>query len=280
MSDADHEAWEGFGRKLVALRSAVAKSRSVNINATSLKSQAKELVQFYFRQVRPTLLPIGFTEESLGTLDLEMQEVLRLSNGNNRKSYYTSHLKRIETERTTIDSQREVHLSRKAVAAATAVPVARSTVEQSIMTTLQQFVPTAALSYEQGCRDLADAKRISFRGVASEFRECLREVLDHLAPDKEVIAQQGFKLEDGQKKPTMKQKARFILRARGQAATAAKAPEDAVAVVEERCAGMTRSVYERSSISSHVTTSKGEVTQIKMYVDTVLAELLEIHKAK
>jgi Predicted pPIWI-associating nuclease len=280
MSGANHDEWESLSQTLAAFRSALARCRSVNVNTTSLKLQAKEFVQFYFRQARPTLLPVGFTDESLGLLDLEMQEVLRLSNGNNRKSYYSDHLKRIEAERIAIDSQREVLLSRKVVAAATVVPVVKSTVEQAIWTTLQQVVPTAALSYEQGCRDLADEKRISFRGVASEFRECLREVLDHLAPDKEVMAQQGFKLEDGQKKPTMKQKARFILRARGQTATAAKAPEDAVSIVEERIGGLARSVYERSSISSHVTTSKGEVIQIKMYVDTVLAELLEIHNRK
>jgi hypothetical protein len=280
MSDADHDAWESVGQKMAALRSALARCRSVNVNTTSLKLQAKELVQFYFRQARPTLLPVGFTEESLSGIDGEMQEVLRLSNGNNRKSYYSDHIKRIEAERTAIDSQREVLLSRKAAAAATVVPVVKSTVEQAILTTLQQVVPTAALSYEQGCRDLADGNRISFRGVASEFRECLREVLDHLAPDKEVMAQQGFKLEDAQKKPTMKQKARFILRARGQPATAAKAPEDVVSTVEEKFGGLARSVYERSSISSHVTTSKGEVIQIKMYVDTVLAELLEIHRSR
>ncbi|HKW29334.1 MAG TPA: hypothetical protein VJT54_08370 [Verrucomicrobiae bacterium] len=278
MSDANHDVWESVGQKMALFRSALARCRSVNVNTSSLKSQAKELVQFYFRQARPTLPPLGFSEESLGVIDGEMQEVLRLSNGNSRKSYYTDHLKRIDSERTVIDSQREVLLSRKAVAAATVVPIGRSTVEQAILTTLQQVVPTAALSYEQGCRDLADVTRISFRGVASEFRECLREVLDHLAPDKEVMAQQGFKLEDGQTRPTMKQKARFILRARGQAATAAKAPEDAVSTVEEKFGGLARSVYERSSISSHVTTSRGEVIQIKMYVDTVLAELLEIHR--
>lgn len=278
MSITGQDVWDGLAQKVEALRSAMSRCRSVNVNTTSLKTQAKELVQYYFRQARPTLLPVGFTEESLSAIDFDMQEVLRLSNGNNRKSYYADHLKRIDTERTAIDTEREVLLSRKA-ATVSLGPVARTTVEQAILTTLQQVVPTAALSYEQGCRDLGDGKRLSFRGVASEFRECLREVLDHLAPDKEVMAQQHFTLEEGQKKPTMKQKARFILRARGQISTAVRAPEDAVSTVEDRFAGLARSVYERSSISSHVTTSKGEVIQIKMYVDTVLAELLEIHRA-
>jgi hypothetical protein len=235
-------------------------------------------VQYYFRQARPTLLSVGFSEESLGEIDFEMQEVLRLSNSNNRKAYYVDHLKRIETQRTALDTKREILLSRS-VSHSPATTV-RTIVEQAILTTLHQVVPTAAMSYEQGCRDLGDSSRISFRGVAGEFRECLREVLDHLAPDKEVLAQQGFKLEEGQKKPTMKQKARFILRARGQPSTAVKVPEDAVSTVEDRFAGLARSVYERSSISSHVTTSKGEVVQIKMYVDTVLAELLEIHRTR
>jgi predicted pPIWI-associating nuclease len=277
MSDANHDSWEGFGQKLAALRIAISRCRALNVNTSLLKTQAKELVQFYFRQARPTLPPIGFSEESLNAIDHEMQEVLRLSNSNNRRSYYTDHLKRIETERMALDSEREVFLSRRATISPRSI--VRTTVEHAILATLQQVVPTAAMSYEQGCFDLGDPKRISFRGVAGEFRECLREVLDHLAPDKEVMAQQGFRLEEGQKKPTMKQKARFILRARGQPSTAARAPEDVISTVEDRFAGLARSVYERSSISSHVTTSKSEVVQIKMYVDTVLAELLEIHRA-
>jgi len=277
MGTTDQDDWDVLGQKLATYRSVFQRCRSINVNTTFLKSQAKELVLFYFRQARPILITIGFSEESLGAIDKDMQEVLRLSNGNNPRSYYADYLKRIDTERTTIDAQREMLFSRKATAAMVA-PSAKSSDDQAILTTLQQVVPTAGWSYEQGCRDIADSERISFRGVASEFRECLREVLDHLAPDKEVMGQQGFKQEDGQKKPTMKQKTRFILRSRGQHATAVKAPEDAISIVEAKISEMARSVYERSSISTHITTSKSEVKQIKMYVDTVLSELLEIHK--
>jgi hypothetical protein len=49
--------------------------------------------------------------------------------------------------------------------------------------------------------------RQSWRGPATD----LREVLDHVAPDKEVTVQQGFKLEKNQIGLTMKQKVRFIL---------------------------------------------------------------------
>jgi hypothetical protein len=278
MTEGVDATWEAFGQKVTELRSTLLRCRSVNINTATLKTKAKELVQFYFRQVRPTLAPMGFSEESLGTIDTEMQEVLRLGNGNNRKSYYLDHVKRIEAERRSLETQREVLLSKSA----TAIPqrVLRTTIEQAILETLEQIVPTAALSYDQGSRDIADSTRISFRGPANELREALRELLDHLAPDAEVKDQPGFKLEKDQTKPTMKQKVRFILRARGLPATAGEAPEGAVVLIDEMIGKLTRSTYTRSSISTHVSTARSEVRQMKMYVDSVLAELLEIHRGQ
>jgi hypothetical protein len=56
---------------------------------------------------------------------------------------------------------------------------------------------------------------MSWRGPATDFRESLRETLDHLAPDSAVKAEPGFKLEQNTSGPTMKQKVRFILKKRG-----------------------------------------------------------------
>ena len=96
------------------------------------------------------------------------------------------------------------------------------------------------------------------------------------------MAQQGFKLEDSQKKPTMKvgEGSLHPARTRPSRYRRKSSWQDAVATRRGKIWGLARSVYERSSISSHVTTSKGEVIQIKMYVDTVLAELLEIHRSR
>ncbi len=146
--------------------------------------------------------------------------------------------------------------------------------ENIIYETLLQIIPTAALSYKQALVDLADKNRISYRGVANELRETLRETLDHLAPDKVVTSQPNFKFEKDRTKPTMKQKVRYILKARELSENYLKPPEEAVEIVEELIASFTRSVYERSSISTHVTTKRSEVLQIKKYVDAVLAELL------
>ena len=41
---------------------------------------------------------------------------------------------------------------------------------------------------------------------------------------------------------------------------------------------MTRASYERGSLSAHIASTKRDVQQLKLYVDGVLAELLEIHR--
>jgi len=56
-----------------------------------------------------------------------------------------------------------------------------------------------------------------------------------------------------------------------------RAPELAVSMVDELGAAITRSAYTRGSMSAHGVGSAQEVRQLKMYVDAVLAELLEIH---
>ena len=84
-----------------------------------------------------------------------------------------------------------------------------------LISTLEAIVPTAALSYKQALTDLNICNhKISFRGTATELREALRETLDHLSPDTAIMKEPGFKLEQNQTKPTMKQKVRYILKMR------------------------------------------------------------------
>jgi hypothetical protein len=85
--------------------------------------------------------------------------------------------------------------------------------EARILQTITTMLPSAGASYEQAMRDLHDGTRVSVRGTAVELREALREVLDDLAPDVEVAKAPGFKLEHGQTKPTMRQKAHFVFAA-------------------------------------------------------------------
>ncbi len=137
-------------------------------------------------------------------------------------------------------------------------------------------MPSAAASYRQGLSDLIGSERLSYRGTAAEFRESLRETLDQLAPDADVEAQAWYKPEDGQKKPTMKQKARYILTSRGRNKTQRDSAEKMLKLIDELSGEVMRAVYNRASLATHIHQSKGEVQKIKRYVDTVLFDLLEI----
>jgi hypothetical protein len=76
----------------------------------------------------------------------------------------------------------------------------------------------------------------------------------------------------------MKQKAVFILRSRGKTKSALAAPQDAIERLELSTGALARSVYDRGSLGGHVSATRTEVLQLKLYVDSVLAELLEIHR--
>jgi hypothetical protein len=67
-----------------------------------------------------------------------------------------------------------------------------------IIKTPEGMIPSAALSYRQEIMDIADEKRSSYRGAALELRESMRETLDHLAPDKEVIGSDWYVQEKGE----------------------------------------------------------------------------------
>ena len=241
--------------------------RARQVQAASIKNSSKELVNGFFDQARISFTAHGLDDESMAGLDKWMQELLTHTQKASLKSSYSRTLKSIDQELNGIEvalvapQSGAKHLDGK---------------EERIASTLSGLVATAGQSYTQACIDLRDDSRHSYRGAAAEMREALREVLDHLAPDKDVAAQSGFKLEADQKKPTMKQKVRFILASRGKGKSQTAPAENSTGVVEERVGALARSVYDRSSLSTHVGTTKQEVQQVKAYVDVVLTELLVI----
>jgi hypothetical protein len=270
--DGALDSWEEFRALVDALEKGVSKSRATHIDTQTLKESGKRLVQQYFRVVRPELEEIGFDERSLTAADSEMQALLGLANSRNRKSSYLAVLRNIRSLFDEIELARELRLGQ----ARSRVPI-QSSIETQILEILRQLVPSAGLSYQQALNDLQDQKRVSFRGTANELRETLRETLDHLAPDKDVEASDGFKLEKGRQKPTQKQKVRYILRSRGVSGTARQTPESSASLVDELTASVTRASFERGNLSAHIASTEQEVRRLKMYVDSVLADLLEIH---
>jgi len=268
------DSWDELRGSVDELQRAVARSNATHINTKALKDEAKGLVQRYFRFVRPELQSIGISDPDLFVMDTEMQALLGLANSRNRKSSYASALRNIRTQCDLLGGLRELQLGQTR----SRVALGHSKVETQICDTLGQLAPAAGLSYQQAIRDLQDKERLSFRGTANELREAMRETLDHLAPDSDVERADGFKLEKGRTKPTQKQKVHHILRLRGLSRTARKAPESTASLVDELTASVTRASFDRGNLSAHIASSGKEVRQLKMYVDSVLAELLEIHE--
>jgi hypothetical protein len=74
----------------------------------------------------------------------------------------------------------------------------------------------------------------------------------------------------------MKQKVRFILKARGQSKSSSSVPEQGTMTVDEMVGALTRSAYDRSSVASHVASERKAVIQVRRYVVAVLQDLLEL----
>jgi hypothetical protein len=149
-------------------------------------------------------------------------------------------------------------------------------IDERIISTLRDVCPAAASSYAQGVKDLEALDRASWRGPATELREGLRETLDALAPDKDVEAMPGYKHEPNASRPTMRQKAKFILKSRDMKGAQIDHSVGVVQSVEDMVSGITRSVYSRSSISIHTPTDRDEVVRLHVWVRLVLCELLAL----
>lgn len=269
------EAWAEWWRRLDEFSASIKRVRGQLAGATSFREEAKEVVQFYFRQVRPELVSLPIDQQQLDSLDGINQHMLELAARPNRKSTYRTRMRELNGLRGRIETAIEIRANAPAARQTTQLTTAT---EAAILTTLDKVVPTIALSYKQVLLDLGDKHRTSYRGTASELREVLRELLDHLAPDEDVL-KSGVKLEKDQRHPSMKQKAIFIMKSRGIGETGRKTSEHAVEAIENSVGLLARSVYDRGSLSTHVATTRQEVLTLKGYADAVLADLLQIHKS-
>src|SRR5690606_29579381 len=143
-----------------------------------------------FRETRVDFVAHGMLESVLSSADGAFQQLLRLSTGNNAKTSYSRVLKQLGREYKELETVRAMTPS---IATAGSPPRIEPT-EQAILSTLRSLIASAAISYEQVIVDLDGPQRLSYRGTATELREAVREVLDHMAPDADVMKTPGFKL--------------------------------------------------------------------------------------
>jgi hypothetical protein len=256
---------------LEALAGSLRRGSAVNVNDQSSKDRAIGLTTRYFSNVRPEIVAVVSETEAVLGHDELWQQLIRLAHGNNARKTYLKIIGLIRKQLTEFN----ISLVAMMPAQAAQARIAPSREELTILRTLESLVPSAAASYRQGLSDL-NGDRLSYRGTASEFREALRETLDHLAADSDVESQKWYKPEEGQKKPTMKQKTRYILTSRDRGKTQRDTADKLIGLIEELSGELARAVYNRASIASHVHQNKAEVQKIKRYVDTIFFDILEV----
>ncbi|MGD9633289.1 MAG: hypothetical protein AB7G28_03780 [Pirellulales bacterium] len=239
--------------------------KSRQIFAGSLRVRIRSVVDAYFRTDRPVLRGHYRNSGAFSKLDEQMQALLSLTQRNSTRAKYVDLLKGILRELDAIELQ--------------LLPVTGDLVgmdasydDQGIVLMREQCSPSAARCYRQGLQDLSDSSRQSWRGTATEFRETLREVLDSLASDDDVSATPGFKLEPNTHRPTMRQKARYILKQRKS--NELETVVSLVDTVDERFGGFVRNVYSQSSATVHSSGLEQEIRSLKKYVDLALNDLL------
>jgi predicted pPIWI-associating nuclease len=277
--EEDLKTWEALWRHIESFAGALSRSKAKNVNTDDLRQQARDLVRdSYFREAKKSLQRLGVTDATTKELDSEMQRLIGLSSGKNSKVSYQNAVRDIKAKRKSIETGLEFLIGAESPASTKPSSVGSSLVEGAILSTLEKMIPSSGASYRQALLDLQAHGRISYRGTAAELREVVREVLDHLAPDEAVMTAPGFKLEEGLKGPSMKQKVRFIMKARKVPDAGMKPAEDSVKHLDENIPSLGRSVYNRGSMDVHTARSREEVLNLKLYADAVLGELLEIHK--
>jgi hypothetical protein len=151
---------------------------------------------------------------------------------------------------------------------------------QATTALLQEVHPDLANSYRQVLRDLQDATRLSYRGTANELREILREVLERLAPDDEVISQAWWaptEAPDGKKRksPSQQQKVRYILEKKGAGSRVKDVAEGSLELVEKGLSELVRDMYSRASVASHTAQDVEEIKRQLRYFDAPMHDLCE-----
>lgn len=244
---------------------------TTQLNSSQKRDELRLLVEHYFNEIRPQMAP-SIESEQLHNIDSNMQSLLAYCHKRGSVATYVDYLTQLKSNLIKLDSHLVSGVGRAGNLGQ------RDAVDEKILQTLRGIVPSAADSYEQALTDLTSSDRLSWRGPATDFREALREALDYLAPDKDVEKMAGYKQISGAHRPTMKQKVAYILKNRGISKTLTEPAQNAVDAVDDMIGKLVRSVYNRSSVSTHTPTDRNEVIRIYDFVRVVLCELLEIRR--
>jgi hypothetical protein len=233
-------AMDEMNRHIATLSGAANSGRSKYLNVSTTQPVARAIATTYFESIRSDLDAIKSRAGLVEEIDFVVQQILQLASGQREKQAYIGQLNELRPYllEATVDLMKSRGSARLVL----------SQTERAILDTLAVLLPLCATSYEQALRDIAQGARVSWRGTATELRETLRDMIDHLAPDDTVSAVPNFQFETGRDRPTQRQKVRHILRARRSSGAAVQVAEESLKKVEEPVAALERETYRRASV--------------------------------
>jgi hypothetical protein len=268
-----HEVWREFIKTAKQLDLILKKNPAKQINSSQELGAVRLLIMKYFREFRPVIKKTNLDSRFM---DGHFEVLQELASRRSPRILYHTTLKDV------VKTYSELELQNEYAFGESDFKLKMTEFEKKILFTLNKIDQNIGNSYIQLMIDIEDLKKVSYKGTAHELREILREILAKLAPDNEILQTSGFKFEEGLTKPTMKQKAQFILSLRDQTKEEKNLVEQSIVPIdraEEAVSILTRSIYTSGSESAHTNKAvRNKIIQLKMYLDAVLADILEINK--
>ncbi len=262
-------AGKGLIGSVESVRKTLRGIKNAQVFSGAVKAEIGALASDYFSTFRPAVAAGGASGDELSKADALFRDLHDMSHKNPTKKRADEVCKDARKALVALEGSRLQN-----IAAPSGAQTSKS--DELIILSLKEVCPSAAAAYEQALRDLQGPDRISWRGPATDMREALRETLDALAPDAEVEKMPGYKLEENARRPTMRQKAKYILKSCEMVNNQASLSESAVENIENAVSGITRSVYVRSNVSTHTPTSGDEVARLHGWVRLVMCDLLSL----
>ena len=152
-----------FILQLAQARKNLNRVTSPQLHSQKRRDSLRGLVEDYFNNIRPSLISASEQDQEVGNVDNLMQELLVLCHKHGSVKRYQTLLSKARKALIGLDARLVVF------------PIGSeglgsdNSVDTMIIETLEQIVPSAALSYKQALQDLQTDERYSWGGPATDL---------------------------------------------------------------------------------------------------------------
>ncbi len=253
-----------YERQLELLLKALSRRSAAHVNTADEISQVRAVVTTWFETLRPGLAAQGIAGANLRRVDEPLRSCMELTTNRSLRRRYRALLR---------SATRKFKQSVIVEAATKTDELGMDPAAAQVAEKLARVASALSASYQQVHRDLRDSGRLSYRGTANELREALRELLDRLAPEDEVVKQRWFNVATSSGRPTHQQRARFVLEQRGAGSRILDVANESISIVEDGLARLVREMYNRTSAAAHTSQDAEEIRKMIRYFDALVVDL-------